>query len=262
MPPATTPLSAPAVVRVLLWRNYLAYRRAWYVFVTGFLEPVFYLFSIGIGVGRLVPGFAVDGHFVSYAAFVAPAMLATSAMNGSVLDATFNFFFKLKFERLYDQMLATPLGTRDIARGELAWSLARGGVYGATFLVIMVAMGLVHSWWAVLVLPVVLLVGFAFAAVGMALTTYMKSWQDFEYVTLALIPMFLFSATFFPVTAFPGWLRWIIEVTPLYRSVVLVRELTTGAVGWGGLVSVAYLVAMGAAGLWVVGRRLDRLLLT
>ena len=261
-PPGLTPLSAPAVVRVLLWRNVLAYRRAWYVFVSGFLEPVFYLFSIGIGVGKLVTGFEVDGHFVTYAAFVAPAMLATSAMNGSVLDATFNFFFKLKFERLYDQMLATPLTTRDIARGELAWSLVRGGIYGLAFELIMVAMGLVDSWWAVLVLPVVLLIGFAFASVGMALTTWMRSWQDFEYVTLAMIPMFLFSATFFPITAFPTWLGWIVQCTPLYRSVVLVRELTTGTLGLGSAISVVYLVAMGVAGLWVVGRRLDRLLLT
>jgi len=183
-------------------------------------------------------------------------------MNGSLLDSTFNFFFKLKYNKLFDQMLATPLRTMDIARGELSWSLLRGGIYSAAFLLVMVWMGLVSSWWAVLAVPAALLIGLAFGGVCMALTTWMRSWQDFEFVTLATLPMFLFSATFFPVTAFPGVVRWVVECTPLYRGVVLCRELTTGALSWGSAVSVVYLVAMGLIGLVVVGRRLDKLLLT
>jgi lipooligosaccharide transport system permease protein len=189
-------------------------------------------------------------------------MLAASAMNGSLLDATFNFFFKLKYNKLFDQMLATPLTTMDIARGELSWSLLRGGIYSAAFLLVMVAMDLVSSWWAVLVVPAALLIGLAFGGICMALTTWMRSWQDFEWVNLAVIPMFLFSATFFPVEAYPTAVRWIVEVTPLYRGVVLCRELTTGALSWASAVSVAYLVAMGVVGLLIVRRRLDKLLLT
>ncbi len=247
---------------LLLQRNYIAYRGAWWIFVSGFLEPVLYLFSIGIGVGQLVGAFEFNGRPIPYAEFVAPGMLAASAMNGSVLDATFNFFFKLKYNKLFDQMLATPLTTTDVARGELTWSLLRGGVYSLAFLVVMVAMGLVGSWWAVLVAPAALLIGFAFGGACMALTTYMRSWQDFDYVTLGTLPLFLFSATFFPITAFPTWVQWLVEFTPLYRGVVLVRELTTGALTWGSAFSVAYLLAMGLAGLVIVGRRLDRLLLT
>ncbi len=189
--------------RLLLLRNYIAYRGAWWIFVTGFLEPVFYLFSIGVGVGKLVEGFEFNGATIPYAEFVAPGMLAASAMNGSVLDSTFNFFFKLKYNKLFDQMLATPLTTSDVARGELSWSLLRGGVYSLAFLLVMVAMGLVHSWWALLAAPAALLIGFAFGGAAMALTTYMRSWQDFEYVTLGTLPLFLFSGTFFPITAFP-----------------------------------------------------------
>lgn len=255
-------LGSGEATALLLHRNYLAYRRAWYLFATGFLEPVFYLFSIGVGVGQLVTGFELNGRDIPYAEFVAPGMLAASAMNGALLDSTFNFFFKLKYNKLFDQMLATPLTTMDIARGELAWSLLRGGVYSAGFLLVMLSMGLVSSWWAVLVLPAALLIGLAFGGVCMALTTWMRTWQDFEWVTLATIPMFLFSATFFPVDAYPGAVRWVVEATPLYRGVVLCRELTTGALSWASLVSVVYLVAMGAAGLVVVRRRLDRLLLT
>ena len=258
---AARPLGPVAAVRLLLLRNYIVYRSAWKLFVTGFLEPVFYLLSIGVGVGQLIDAFEVNGQTIPYAEFVAPAMLAASAMNGSLLDATFNMFFKLKMEKLYDQILATPLSVADIARGELAWCLARGGVYSAAFLVVMAVMGLVSSWWAILALPAALLIAFAFAAVGMALTTYMTSWQDFDKVTLVQLPLFLFSATFFPVTALDGWVRWVVEVTPLYRGVLLCRELTTGIVTWGSAVSVVYLAVMGAVGLWVVRRRLGDLLL-
>ena len=170
--------------------------------------------------------------------------------------------FKLKYEKLYDQMLATPLTTGDIARGEITWGLIRGSVYSAAFLIVMLAMGLVDSWWAVLALPAAILIAFAFSAVCMALTTWMKSWQDFDKITLAQLPMFLFSATFFPLTVFPTWLQWVVEATPLYRGVVLCRELTTGVVTWESAVSVVYLVVMGLVGLFVVRRRLDKLLLT
>jgi lipooligosaccharide transport system permease protein len=248
--------------RVVLLRNYLVYRRLWKLFLTGFLEPVFYLLSIGVGVGKLITSFEFNGHTIPYAEFVAPGMLAASAFNGALLDSTFNVFFKLKYDKLYDQMLATPLTTRDIARGEILWGQLRGASYAAAFLVVMWALGLVHSWWAVLALPATLLIGFAFSAVCMGLTTYMKSWQDFEKITLLQLPLFLFSGTFFPITAFHGVLRWIVEVTPLYRGVVLCRELTTGILTWASAVSVVYLLVMGLVGLAIVRRRLDTLLLT
>ena len=159
-------------------------------------------------------------------------------------------------------MLATPLTTADIARGEITWGQLRGASYSAAFLLVMWAMGLVGSPWAVLALPAALLIGFAFSAVCMALTTYMTSWQDFDKITLAQLPLFLFSATFFPLATFPTWLQWVVEATPLYRGVVLCRELTTGSLTWASAVSVVYLTAMGLAGLAVVRRRIDTLLLT
>ncbi len=134
-------------------RNYIVYRRLWKLFLTGFLEPVFYLLSIGVGVGKLIHAFELNGHSIPYAEFVAPGMLAASAFNGALLDSTFNVFFKLKYDKLYDQMLATPLTTSDIARGEILWGQLRGASYSAAFLVVMWALGLVHTWWAVLALP-------------------------------------------------------------------------------------------------------------
>jgi lipooligosaccharide transport system permease protein len=256
------PLSAFQATRLLVLRNYVTYRREWKLFLSGFAEPFLYLLSIGIGVGALVDSFTFNGHEIGYTEFVAPAMLATSAFNGALIDSTFNVFFRLRFVKLYDQMLATPLSAADVARGEITWGQLRGGTYSFVFLLIMVAMGLVESWWAVLALPAALLIGFTTSAVCMALTTYMRSWQDFEFITLAQLPLFLFSATFFPVTRYPEAIRWLVECTPLYRGVVLCRELTTGAVSWGSVVSVVYLLALGAFGLWLVRRRLERLLLT
>ncbi len=262
--PRPSPPTPPGPMRasaLMVYRNYLVYRRLWKLFLSGFFEPVFYLFSIGIGVGALITTFEFQGREIPYAAFVAPGMLAASAMNGALYDSTFNVFFKLKFEKLYDQILATPLTTGDVARGEIIWGQLRGSAYSAAFLALMAAMGLVHSWWALLAWPATVLIGFAFSAVFMAVTTWMKSWQDFERITLMQLPLFLFSGTFFPIDGLPAVARWVIEVTPLYRGVVLCRELTTGLVTSASLLSVAYLCAMGVIGLLITRRRLDSLLL-
>ena len=201
--------------RVLLERSWLISRRGWLVFVSGFFEPVFYLVAMGQGLGSLVgtlPG--PDGSPISYAAFIAPGLLAASAMNGAVFDSTFNVFFKLKYAKLYDAMLATPLGPVDIALGEIGWALIRGGIYALGFLAVMGGFGLLTSPWALLALPAALVVAFAFAAVGMAATSFMRSWQDFDLVTLAILPMFLFSTTFYPLSVYPRWLQVVVECLP------------------------------------------------
>lgn len=251
------------LARTLVERNLRAFRHAWITIVSGFFEPVFYLFSLGVGLGALVGTVTTDsGVQVPYAAFVAPALLAASAMNGAVYDSTFNVFFKLKYAKLYDSVLSTPLGPRDVAVGEISWALLRGQVYAVAFLVVVLVAGLVGSWWAVLALPAATLVGFAFAAVGMAATTYMRSWVDFDYVQLAILPMFLFSATFFPLSTYPDSLQWVVQATPLYHGVALVRDLMLGQVSIGLVWHVAYLAVMGLLGFLVAARRLERLLLS
>jgi lipooligosaccharide transport system permease protein len=248
--------------RRLIERHARAYRHMWLMFASGLLEPLFYLLSIGIGIGVLVgkvtgPG----GHPIGFTSFVAPALLATSAMNGAVLDSTFNVFFRLKYAKLYDSALATPMRTGDVALGEIGWALIRGGLYAAAFMIIMLALGLVHSAWAVLAIPVALLVGFAFAGAGMAATTFMRSWQHFEFVTLATLPLFLFSTTFYPLGVYPRPIQIVIDVTPLYQGIALLRGLTLGYVTPGLLWHVLYLAVMGVAGLALASRRLGRLLL-
>lgn len=233
----------------------------WLVLASGFLEPVLYLFSIGIGVGALVGDLTLpDGRVIDYAAFVAPAMLASSAMTGALAETTFNFFGKMKFMKLYDGMLATPVRPIEIALGELAWAMLRGNIYAAAFLVVMVAMGLTTPGLAVGAFAAAVLVGFAFGGIGMSLTTFMRSWQDFDLMASAQFALFLFSGTFVPAQAYPPVLRWVVEVTPLYRSVDLIRAITTGAVGWVQALDVLYLLALVVLGLTIAGRRMERVL--
>ncbi len=251
------------LARHVVARNVVAFRRAWLLLLSGFAEPVLYLFSLGVGVGALIGTVTTDGgKTVPYATFVAPALLAASAMNGAVFDATFNVFFKLRYQRLYDAMLATPLGPRDIAVGEITWSLMRGALYAAMFLAVALVAGMVESWWALLALPAAVLIGLAFGAVGMFATTFMTSWQHFDYVTLAIQPMFLFSATFFPLSTYPESVQWLVAATPLYQGVALERGLMLGEVGWSLLGNAAYLLALGVLGIIGASRRIERLLLT
>jgi lipooligosaccharide transport system permease protein len=243
-------------------RNITSLRSAyWVVVLSGLLEPLLYLFSIGVGVGALVGDLTLaDGRVIDYASFVAPAMLAASAMTGALSETTFNFFGKMKWMKLYDGMLATPVRPFEIALGELGWAMVRGNLYAAAFLLVMVLMDLVSPGRAVAAFPATVLVGFTFGALGMAVSTFMRSWQDFDMLTAAQFTLFLFSGTFVPAQSYPAVLRWLVEVTPLYRAVDLIRGICTGVVGWLQVLDVAYLLGLLAIGLVVAGRRMSRLL--
>lgn len=243
-------------------RNVAALKSAyWLVLLSGFLEPLLYLLSIGIGVGALVGDLTLPGgEVVEYAAFVAPAMLASSAMSGALSETTFNFFGKMKYMKLYDGVLATPVQPFEIALGELAWAMVRGSLYSAAFLVVMVTMDLTTGLRALAAFPATVLTGFAFGALGMTLSTFMRGWQDFDVVGSAQFALFLFSGTFVPAESYPAVLRWVVELSPLYRSVDLIRGITTGASGSHPWLDLAYLVAVLALGLWVAARRMGKLL--
>ncbi|GAA1624784.1 ABC transporter permease [Actinoplanes couchii] len=243
-------------------RNVAALKSAyWLAMLGGFLEPVLYLFSIGVGVGALIGDIALPGgRVVSYSEFVAPAMLAASAMSGALNETTFNFFGKMKFARLYEGMLATPVRPIEIALGELSWAMIRGSLYSAAFLVVMVLMDLTTAGRALLAFPATVLIGFAFGALGMAISTVLRSWQDFDLIIAGQFALFLFSGTFVPATAYPAVLRWLVEVTPLYRSVDLIRGISLGPLEPVHVLDVLYLLILTGLGLWIAGRRMERLL--
>jgi lipooligosaccharide transport system permease protein len=245
----------------LVERNIASYRRMWLLFLTGALEPIFYLLSLGVGLGQLIPNVTGPGGGpITYVHFVAPALLATAAMNGAMYDATFGIFFRLKYGKVYDAVLATPLTPPDIALGELAWCLMRGGFYAVAFTIVAAFFGVLASPWAVLAIPAALLIGLGFAGLGMAIATYMKSWQDFEVVNLLMMPMFLFSTTFFPLGVYPRGLQLFVEITPLYQGIEIVRGLMLGVVGPSLLLRALYLALMALGGLAIAARRFGKLL--
>lgn len=248
--------------RAVMYRGWRATRSTnWLVMVSGLFEPVFYLLSLGIGLGALVGTVAVDGREVPYAAFIAPALLAVAAMNGAIYDSTWNVFFKIRFAKLYEGMLATSLGPLDVALGEISLALLRGALYAGGFMLVMQVLGLNLSWWAVLAIPAVLLIAFGFASIGMAITSYLTTFQQMDWINFVMLPMFLFSATFYPLTVYSEPIQWMIQALPLWHGVELVRGLTTGVVGPMLLVHVGYYVVMIVVGMVFTTKRLRALFL-
>ena len=244
----------------VLFRNWIAFKSsAWIAVVSGFLEPVLYLLAFGYGVGELVGNLTTSTGEVSYAAYIAPGLLATSAMNGALLDSTWNVFFKLNESRLYNAMLATSLGPLDVALGEIAWALMRGGLYATAFTVVIAVLGLVTTWWALLAIPAAIIVAFGFASFGMAITSYMKSHHQMNFFYIFILPMFLFSGAFYPLTVFPGWGQAIIKALPLRQGIELVTRAMTGEFGTPLLLNIAYFMVLICVGLIFTTKRLNAL---
>ena len=231
----------------------------WMILLSGFFEPLFYLLSIRVGFSALIGDIEVGGESIPYDQFVAPALFAASAMNGSVYEAT-NIFFKLKYDKVYDAALATPLTSGDVALGEMLYATMRGTLYSIAFLITMWALGMTSSPWAITLVPLGALISFAFSAVATAGVTYMRSYADFDYVPSLMLPMFLFSATFYPVSSYGDW-AWVVQLSPLYHGVVVARGLSLGEWSLMYIPHLGVLVAMSLFGLTVTARRIDRLLL-
>ena len=250
--------------RRLVERNVMVYRHQWIIILSGVFEPIFYLLGIGLGVGGLIPEVELpNGEVMAYAAYVAPALVATAAMNGAVFETIFNVFFKLNYAKTYDGVLATPMGITEIAIGEMLWALTRAALYAIAMFVIMVIMSLVLSPLGILMVPAALLVAAAFAAAGLAGTSYLRTVNDFDVpMGLIVMPMFLFSGTFFPIEAvLPPWLVTIVQLTPLYHGINLIRGLSTGIIGIGQLWDLLYLVVFFIACMWIAMRQMEKKLI-
>ncbi|WP_423183965.1 ABC transporter permease [Arthrobacter sp. NyZ413] len=234
----------------------------WLVLVSGFFEPVLYLISMGVGLGPIVgsvtgPG----GQQISYAAYIAPALLAVSAMNGAIYDSTWNVFFKMNFAKLYQGMLYTSLGPLDVAIGEIFLALLRGLLYATGFTAVMAVMGLVTTVWAILIIPASVLIAFGFASFGMGITSFMKTFQQMDWINFFLLPMFLFSATFYPLSVYPQYIQWLIQAMPLWHGVELLRQISIGSFSPATAVHVAYYLVMIVLGIMLTTGRLRKLFL-
>ena len=218
----------PSVGRVWL-RNLWVYHERWaYGLLPNFFEPVFYLLGMGVGLGFYVSAEgAFDGNYLG---FIAPGLVAAAAMNGASFETTYNVFVKLHFGKIYDATIATPVGIEDVTVGEAAWAVTRALIYGGVFLFVTLFFGTEVSWRLLPALAGIALVGFAFSALGLAFTSVVPTIDLFSYYfTLFLTPSFLFSDIFFPVAErFPPLLAAFAQVTPLYRSVQLIRGVVRG----------------------------------
>jgi len=249
--------------QVLLERSWMAFKNsAWIAVLSGFFEPVLYLLSFGYGLGHLIGTISLPGgRIVSYATFIAPGLLATSAMNGAIYDSTWNVFFKLKFDRIYQGMLQTSLGSVDVALGEIGWALLRGLAYTLGFMCVAVPAGLIPSWWGIFAIPAAVLIAFGFASIGMAITSYFTTFQQMDFINIVMLPMFLFSGSFYPLTVYPGYLQGILKSLPLWQAIEMVRDFTLGTVNFGILWHVLYFLVMVAIGVNATSQRLTKLFL-
>ncbi|AMB39711.1 ABC transporter permease [Arthrobacter sp. TES] len=234
----------------------------WLVLLSGFFEPVLFLLAMGVGMGSIVgtvegPG----GTEISYAAYIAPALLAVSAMNGAIYDSTWNVFFKMNFAKLYQGMLYTSLGPLDVAMGEIFLALLRGLLYATGFTAVMGVMGLLTTWWAILVIPASVLIAFGFASFGMGITSFMKTFQQMDWINFFLLPMFLFSATFYPLSVYPQPIQWFIQAMPLWHGVELLRQISAGSFSPATAIHVAYYLVMIVLGIMLTTGRLRQLFL-
>ena len=237
------------------------YRRTWRGSIyTSFLSPVLYLGAMGLGLGKLVDahGTARLGG-VSYLAFLAPGLLAAAAMQSGIEESTYPVLGSVKWRRTYYAAAASPLRPADIFHGHLLFTIMRLAMNSAIFLVVMASFGAITSPWVLAAVPVAVLTGLAFAAPIEAWAITVSKDTSFALVfRFGMIPLFLFSGTFFPVTQLPVWIRPLAYVTPLWHGVALCRALSLGTATLGGaLVHVGYLTALAAVSI-VVGNRTYR----
>ncbi len=255
-------MTFPAVARVVE-AHALVYRRTWRgSVISTFFSPVLYLLAMGIGLGSLVDAGAgqADLGGLSYLAFLAPGLLVATAMQTGAGDGSWPVMAGIKWTKTYHATLATPIGIRDLVVGHLGWVGLRLIFVSAVFVSIMAAFGAVESWVGVAAMIPAVLTGLGFAAATTAYAAYLDS--DTGLSTLfrfGIVPMFLFSGTFFPISQLPDWLEPLAAVVPLWHGVELARGLALGIpTTWPPVLHVAYLLAWIVGGTWVAFRTFSR----
>jgi len=241
------------------------YKRTWKgSLISSFLLPLLYLASMGVGLGSFVDNNgtgALGG--VSYLQFIAPGLLASTALQIAVSEATYPVMSGLKWQKFYYSMISTPLRPADVVYGQLGFIAFRVFSTCAVFLVVITLFGGLRSPFGVLGLPVALLVGMAVAGPVAAYATKLENDAGFAMIfRFGVVPAFLFSGAFFPVSQLPDWIEWLAYVSPLWHGVQLSRDLSLGTVHpWLALVNVLYLLAWFVTGTWLAVRGFTRRLI-
>jgi lipooligosaccharide transport system permease protein len=231
----------------------VVYRRVWRgTVMSSLLNPVLYLTALGVGLGKIVNRGGGASLGMPYLDFVAPGMLAAVAMQVAAVESSFPVTGAIKWNRQYYAMLATPLRVGDLVRGHLMYVATRVSVSAALYLAAIAAFGAVHSPLAVLGIPLCVLIGLAFAGPVSALAAWAEEEVFNPLFRFGIMPMFLFSGSFFPVTRLPHGLRELAYATPLWHGVDLMRHLTLGtaSLGWS-LMHVGYLLVWALGGFWL-----------
>jgi len=260
------PSTAALVVRAFdYWRA--QYRRTWRgTSISTVLTPLGFLAAMGLGLGVLVDDGSGRSSLggVSYLEFLAPGLLAATSMQLAAFESTYPVMGAIRWNRQYHAMLATPLRIVDVVAGHLLWVTVRFAINGAVFLVIMALFGAVDGWSALLCLPAAVLTGVAFAPAIFAFAATRENDSGFAMLfRFAIMPMFLFSGTFFPVDQLPGWLQPVAWVTPLWHGVSLCRDLALGTSSWASAgLHAGYLALWAAVGFVAALRYFDRRLVT
>lgn len=226
-----------------------------------FISPLLYLVAMGYGLGSLIDrggSSAING--VPYVQFIAPGVLAATAMQSGVFDASWPVLGAIKWQRQYHAMLATPIGVGDVVAGNLAAIVLRSLLSAVVFLAVAALLGAIPSWWGLLSLLAVVLVTLAYAAPMFAISAHAETDTTFNLVfRLGVVPMFLFSGTFFPVEQLPSWMHPVAYVVPLWHGASLARDATLGTTQlWPDVGHVAYLLLWIAVGGWLAVRTLRR----
>jgi lipooligosaccharide transport system permease protein len=249
-----------------VWRrNVTEYGHTWMTnMLPNFFDPVLYLLGMGLGLGMFL-GREVGG--LSYIEFIAPGLMAASAMQGASFETTYNVFVKMNFAKLYDAYLATPAQIQDIAFGELLWAVSRGLIYGMAFLCVLIGFtlagyGIIVSPWALLLPLAMALTAMMFALIGLTFTASIRNINYYGfYYTLWLTPLFLFSGIFFPLddpNIAGGHGEKIAWFTPLFHAVRLMRGLAQGGLEASHAVSALWILAVCAILMAVVPRRMRK----
>ena len=245
------------------YRNWVVYRRTWTVsFLPPFLEPILYIAAFGFGLGSLIESITYEGATLSYVGFIAPALIAVSVMNSSFFETTYSSFVRMYYLKTFDATMSAPVSVDEVTTGEIVWGATRSILAAAIMLAVLSALGLIQWPHGFLILPLAVLGGLGFGAIGMVFTGVVPNIDTFTLPTFLFItPMFLFSGTFFPLDTLPEWAQMVAMALPLTHLSNLAREICLGFPGgWKILWSVLYLscftVVFSLAAIIVMRRRL------